>query len=315
LSQTSEVLKKWISNTENNKAMKKIFLFVICFNAISLIAQTDFRFADSTAQWNICVAQFMDGGPTFWADVYHAKYYVSKDTSLNNFFYQKIQQEQRYYDFTFIRKDSAGKVFVFSDYLEKDLMMYDFNANVGDTVTIYPISSFSLKDSVMVRVDSISIYNRGGVSRKQLNVSLIGSYSKTDIWIEGIGSLKSYFLNPFLQEVSNIPGSEYYLMNYTDNNYTDSFAISCFNWAGIAGQTSIPFYVYPNPTSQTIFLKTENYKNQKVRFFDVVGREIFSTEIQDSETQIDVSQWQRGVYFYSILKEGVPQQNGKIVLE
>ncbi len=59
-----------------------------------------------------------------------------------------------------MRKDTTGKVFVFSDYLEKDLMMYDFNANVGDTVTIYTISSFSLKDSLMVRVDSISIYTR-----------------------------------------------------------------------------------------------------------------------------------------------------------
>jgi hypothetical protein len=65
-----------------------------------------------------------------------------------------------------MRKDTTGKVFVFSDYLEKDLMMYDFNANVGDTVTIYTISSFSLKDSLMVRVDSISIYTRGAVSRK-----------------------------------------------------------------------------------------------------------------------------------------------------
>ena len=43
--------------------------------------------------------------------------------------------------------------------------------------------------------------------------------------------------------------------------------------------------------------------------------EIFSTEIQSPETQIDVSNWQRGVYFYSISKDGVSQQNGKIVLE
>ena len=140
--------------------MRKMFWFVICFNAFSINAQNDFRFADSTANWNICVTQFMDGGPTFWADVYQAKYYVSKDTSFNNFLYQKIQQEQHYFDFTFMRKDTTGKVFVFSDYLEKDLMMYDFNANVGDTVTIYTISSFSLKDSLMVRVDSISIYTR-----------------------------------------------------------------------------------------------------------------------------------------------------------
>lgn len=118
-----------------------------------------------------------------------------------------------------------------------------------------------------------------------------------------------------MQEVSDIPRSEYYLMNYTDNNYTDSFAISCFNWAGIAGQTSISFYIYPNPTSQTLFLKTENYKNQKVRFFDVVGCEFFFMAIQDSETQINISLWQLGVYFYRIAKHGVLQQNGKIVLE
>jgi hypothetical protein len=295
---------------------KRILLVAICSFVLSANAQTDFRFADSTAQWNICVSDYLEGPSGTWASVNISNFYVLKDTFFNNHDYQKLIQKS--ISEVFMRRDTMGKVFTYNKYLQKDVITYDFGANKGDTITLGSIWGNPAVDSLMTRVDSVSIYTSGGVSRKQLHLSVIGVsviFGKTDIWIEGIGSLYSNLFNPLATERQFIPGIEFYLMNYTDNNYTDTFANSCFNTASIAEQSSIPFYVYPNPTSLTLFLKTENYKNQKVRLFDVVGREIFSTIIQDYETQIDVSQWQRGVYFYSIAKEGMSQQNGKIVLE
>jgi hypothetical protein len=193
------------------------------------------------------------------------------------------------------------------------------NAEIGDTLNLFNpnFSNFencSVVDSFLrFRVDSVYYSQIDTLLLKTFNLqvtyNLNGFISQSIIsYIERIGFASNIYPNFYcsLEETS------YFLCSYKDNE---------INWqksncsVGINDLNSTETAIYPNPISLTLFIKTGNCMNQKIHFFDVVGREIFSTEIQSPETQIDVSNWQRGVYFYSISKDGVSQQNGKIVLE
>lgn len=194
-----------------------------------------------------------------------------------------------------------------------------FNANIGDTLAYsYEKIAFAFgscdttNSSLLYIVDTIYYRQIDTLSLKTYNLIRInlshGFYHPYRFsYSERIGFLNNVY--PQFECVTD--PYEYYLCFYRDSFI--SLPGNCPT--SVVVINAAKFSIYPNPSSHSITIEAENYPNSAILFFDVIGREIFSTEIQDSETQIDVSNWQRGVYFYSILKDGISQQNGKIVLE
>lgn len=187
--------------------MKAYFLAAALLVCLFTNAQTDLRFADSTAVWNLAETAYLetidspgiDGIPR--TKVYH----VEKDTFFNNHSYQKIMPQgwQR----NLIRKDSTGRVYWFDHASGADKLIYDFGLEKGDTITLDTKSDWEWSDTlVTLVVDSVdSVFY--GTWRKRLFLQCNSPHPCTwdgtyDTWIEGIGSLRSYFLRPYAYEPS-----------------------------------------------------------------------------------------------------------------
>lgn len=127
-------------------------------------AQTNFRFADSTAQWNVVVQDSSD----FMTNIY----IVATDTLLNGANYQVIRKLGSSFT-TFFRQDSSGRVFQknYAYYDTSEVLVYDFSKTVGDTVKHLIFADGIAMDAVIDSVDSVYI----GKWRKQMFVTYLQS--------------------------------------------------------------------------------------------------------------------------------------------
>jgi hypothetical protein len=71
-------------------------------------------------------------------------------------------------------------------------------------------------------------------------------------------------------------------------------------------------YVYPNPTSGTLFISSKNITVQQVRIIDLIGRTIMQTD-QINPTEIDLQGMDRGLY-YIVLETNRGQSLKKVVI-
>ena len=58
--------------------------------------------------------------------------------------------------------------------------------------------------------------------------------------------------------------------------------------------------VYPNPTTGQFRIQNSEFRIQSVEVYDVFGKLISSTEVNDNDVTIDVSNYNNGVYFTRI---------------
>jgi len=72
---------------------------------------------------------------------------------------------------------------------------------------------------------------------------------------------------------------------------------------GLVTITSIKadqFSVYPNPTFSTVILTKEGSVTGKIEMYNCLGSLLFSSEIKDSKTEIDLTKQPNGIYFIRI---------------
>ena len=58
--------------------------------------------------------------------------------------------------------------------------------------------------------------------------------------------------------------------------------------------------VFPNPTSGIFNLRVMKFENANVRIFDAIGKEVFNTRMNDTQTLIDLSNQSKGLYFVQV---------------
>jgi hypothetical protein len=58
--------------------------------------------------------------------------------------------------------------------------------------------------------------------------------------------------------------------------------------------------VFPNPTSGIFNLRVMKFENANVRIFDAIGKEVFNTRMNDTQTLIDLSNQSNGLYFVQV---------------
>ena len=69
----------------------------------------------------------------------------------------------------------------------------------------------------------------------------------------------------------------------------------------ISKETSVK--VYPNPASDVIHFKLGNF-NAQLSVFNILGELVDFQTIQKSDFQLDLGNYSRGLYFYSVLIDG-----------
>ena len=85
------------------------------------------------------------------------------------------------------------------------------------------------------------------------------------------------------------------------------------------GVSAVEFYrvsnAYPNPFTDKLIIET--YQADLVFIYNLMGEKIKSVSLKNSQTkvQVDVAEFNSGIYFYSIIKEGVIVETRKVVKE
>ncbi len=136
-------------------------------------------------------------------DYYGLKIY--QDTLIDNISYRKLflSTDTLCSDVSFIggiREDSGWIYLGNSYYHTKEVLLYDFNLDNGDTLTIHRITNINSPTitSLIAKIDSVNRINIGGHTKKRLYIKYEcdpSGHTEKDIWIEGIGSIKNGFLN------------------------------------------------------------------------------------------------------------------------
>jgi hypothetical protein len=294
--------------------MKTLLLFHTQFLVLLVGAQTDFHFADSTAQWQLLATY---SGPPFTALVV---YNVESDTSMNGKMYQSIIGRERRY----LRRDSAQRVYLRSPDAfagdTSDYLLYDFGKRAGDTIK-NPGSQ--LCGPVWCVVDSVDNVLLGRY-RKRMFVTWHGGIIGHDVWIDGIGAALSHFLSvanscPVTPED---PGYELLCFFehgqslFHNNNHNE---YSCNLVSSVNEHPVDPIArIFPNPVSGNAVEVDYNNTTTTSLFFrllDLGGRMLLQKELTEKAMHISLQGISDGLYIYEISSPSQIINCGKLVVQ
>ncbi len=301
--------------------MNKYFYLLALLSCQSISAQTDFHFADSTAQWNV-IARYNNGViPVYYvASIYH----VTGDTVIGGAKYQNI-------DGNYFRRDSFQRIYVRSrDTFPGDTgeyFIYDFGKNKGDTISGMGTAWCGAILCVVDSVDSVLI----GHYRKRMYVTWIPhNFSKNqDVWIDGIGSVLDNFLavpNTCASwEITYFELLCYFeqgqLLFHNNGSYSN---FDCNHGVGLDDNIykSIKATISPNPTTNHLTISLTAPANQSSTFqsltfnlLDLTGKTIQQQNLTQQINHVDLINTSRGIYFYNIVSPNGKRQSGKLVIE
>ena len=73
--------------------------------------------------------------------------------------------------------------------------------------------------------------------------------------------------------------------------------------------------VFPNPATDLLnFQLEEPINNAEIRIYSTLGQLIATQNINDTNTQFNVSDWQKGMYFYGIFIENEMVKSGQVLI-
>ena len=78
---------------------------------------------------------------------------------------------------------------------------------------------------------------------------------------------------------------------------------------------NISLSVFPNPTSDFLTLKVEDYNNEALSYtlLDEQGKLVLNEQITTQDTQVAISSLARGAYFINVLQANKKIQTFKII--
>lgn len=182
-----------------------------------------------------------------------------------------------------------------------DVMIYDFDLDVGDTL---PSSPILYEENIYVTaIDSIIV----GESYRKVFTLSDGFWGTTGQMIEGIGATKGFldgipaYFYPEELVCFSLDGAIYY-----ENPETWA---PCDMFVGIeeSALSSSSFEIFPNPTSGLVTIKAENMKISEISIIvtDITGRnlknEIWNSDQNTLVKSLDLSAYSPGMYFITLL--------------
>lgn len=171
-------------------------------------------------------------------------------------------------------------------------LIYTFNnLEVGQ---ILPINA----DDRQIRVLSVDSILVGDTYRKRYGIENMHIHSY-EYWIEGIGST-SELLSAFTFEFEwsfftlCFENTETYYVNSPDGeNY-------CYYMVGIDSQDIQYFKIYPNPSSGILSIYSLPAEKTAIKVINPQGQIILRTVVNGEVNQIDISNFQSGLYFLQL---------------
>ena len=303
--------------------MKKIILILTILILTKCLSAQNISITDSLNRWNIglnCVNEEPIDPYNRWSTYF---VHIEDDTVMNNKHYKKlfhcadstcINKSFK----SFIREDS-GKVFLADK--NRELILYDFNLNQGDSLIMYFLWDDMDSNPYFIQVDSV----KTGIFQDQKErlmqfVSVYDyrhrGYSRNDVLVEGIGSLRfglEYPGNLFITGANGCYAN--LLCFYPDKNlvysnpeFNDCYITTSINQLQLkpelvnvfSAQNGILVVELTNSVPGTIFV------------FNTLGELISQEKVFDSTSQFCIPG--SGVYLFRFVSDDGRVQTGKVFI-
>jgi hypothetical protein len=186
-----------------------------------------------------------------------------------------------------IREDTSNRVFFKNLYDTAEIIIYDFNLQLGDTIRLWS------QDIVVENIDSIEIC---GKFRKKYWIT---GPSRTESLIEGVG-----FSNGLLgySHLSSTVAESYYRLDC----YTEKHNLLCMECDLLflnQSNRSVSSILFPNPAQNGLYINsTRNI--QKIQLVDIMGKIIYTKEnIKSLSFYLELKNYKPGMYVITLLLE------------
>lgn len=273
---------------------QRAILIVFLFFSNVLIASPDssFVWTIETVSMGNCqdINSYAVLGDTVINERIYSKIYVTNDSVFildNSLYYCAL-------------RDSMGRWNIIKNGNSNENILYDFTLLKGDSLIVYN----AFMDSVKVFINSIDSVLIGEEYKKRMGIGETPNDYVWEYWIEDIGSTNGLIY----------PGT--FIMDYGYNLRCTSFNGSLFKVFandGLCGCYRTAVYnrnhennikIYPNPADD--LLKIEMHKELKnciVNIYEITGKLVFELEMNNSESEIELTSLSSGIYFILILND------------
>jgi hypothetical protein len=276
--------------------------------------------------------QFFPEGEAIWtsysADVFattrNFQFIQTGDTLINENFYQKMYYSYEAWDDyadTLLRGkykeykgairpvNSEKKVYYIPKDSSTEVLLYDFNLELGDTI---PVWHDNFPNPKIVRsIDTIIV---GGEQLKRFKIG--NSKSDTSIFgnmiIEGIGSIKELlYIDNHLE---GFYGFKCFWNKDTDFNYPENCKTITLSTNELM-ESKINFQVIPNPCFNYFTISTQEirFENFWFNLTDINGNILLHQEFNSNNHRINLESLSSGLYFLLVYNKTDLIYNEKIV--
>jgi hypothetical protein len=277
--------------------MKKITFFLI-FNLAFLFnckSQNYIAIPDSGAKWINYNFSYPPSTPQQFYYIYTTN---GTDTAINSINYFRLMRNVNGPYYGAMRNDS-GKVFIIPKDSLNEYIVYDFTANVGDTIfNVYEDGGFytfygGVVDVVVQTVSTIDLGD--GITRKTIQTT------NGPVWIEGMGSTKGLFAED-RDNVSNY-GADLSCFSVNNTTLFPTYANAvCEMGVGLSSiDQSSNVHVYPNPTSAFFVIETKHEIKQFYVYDPLLRKIDIPIEFNKNKLILNTEGLTNGHYFVEIL--------------
>jgi len=270
---------------------------------------------------NVIIAGNYNGNPDFDAGsgvvnltpIYNqTAFFILKIDSNGNFMWVKGMGAGASNNCKEVQTDKYNNIYLlgFFGSNSSSSFLTDFDPNNG----VYNLTPEGLTDIFILKIDSAGnfVWARNFGNQESSNHEYSNSFCINDSIIYIIGRYRGLLdvgINPGETQTLNFPS------NITTNMFISIWAQDIST--GIADNLNsfqIDISIFPNPSSGQ-FTFNNLQKESVIEIYDITGRLIFNTTTLNTSETIDLSDKQKGVYFYKIISDKNEIQQGKIIIQ
>jgi len=290
---------------------KRYYLLILSFGILSICEAQIYPLITEGKIWSNLVDEYRADTIPLIATHFIKTLEVQITSYEENYRICELQRSDKedmsdWYDYGTLIEDGQMVFYQKSNgYLE---LLYDFGAVKGDSFYVYDgpkIRFYTYPEKVFLRVDSVDTISIQGIARKRIMLEGHNAYghSVEETWISGIGSLSGILFNGSF--AVGYDGSYLRCLNQGDTLlYKYPYAEDCFysNHVGMIGTYGISekIEIFPNPTADLITIESDKADRIEILITSLNGQLILSREMEGTTHQLDLSSFEKGVYFITI---------------
>jgi hypothetical protein len=274
----------------------KYFALLLCLSGMSHVCKAqafiDITASDTSLYWFASHDPTSNNGTSHYETDEH---FIGHDTIIHGLqyaiTYNGLQRQ-------FLRSDSQ-KVYALDLQDTIDNLLFDFGAQIGDTLRFHGFL-LSHSENYFYAIDSVDSVVVHGSLRRRLHVSSdIENTSPTDFygftWIEGVGERNFGLHSIFVSDINN---GYSFCGQYQYSAYIYTAFPTCYLLTGINDiNASSRIHIYPTPTDGILTIDNNSgNKLEKYTMIDDSGMSIYTGNLTDASSHIDMSSLATGIY-------------------